>query len=460
MCTKIFSRKEFENFEFFFENFFLSFCERKKKIKKKTINFLIGTQKMERDPSMPQIKQTTSKGGLLYEKCQTDVDSPSNVCIEKANSNPIILIPSQTIDECLAAIKDAELDNIGCCPSSKQNEKRKYYFDMEEWINEMTELDQINTDNVVEADKNEASPCIQIATYVSFWLNFLLLLAKSAALHSSQSYTIISSLCDSCLDLIAGVIISYTAANSKFSKEDLERFPIGKNRISVVGILVFSILMGCCALYIIIQCITSLAAHERAPPTTHVAMHAMIHTIQIKFIMAIVYRCLHHPITDTLAEDHRNDVLTNSFGLFMYWGGAHFAWWMDSVGGILLSLFVLYNWCQTAVENAKKLIGESGSNELRRSIIYVAACHDPIIISVEKVLVFQVGPQYFTEVHIIVPSETPTWISHDIGEALQMKLERLPDIERAFVHLDTEKSLRMEHLLDLRIEQNNDEDEE
>ena len=145
----------------------------------------------------------------------------------------------------------------------------------------------------------------------------------------------------------------------------------------------------------------------------------------------------------------------------MYWGGAHFAWWMDSTGGIILSLFVLYNWCQTAIENSIKLIGESGSLQLKRSIIYLSACHDPLIIGVEKVLVFQVGPQHFTEVHIIVPSQTPTCVSHDIGESLQMKIERLPEIERAFVHLDTEKSYHMEHILDYRIEQKtNDMNEE
>ena len=28
--------------------------------------------------------------------------------------------------------------------------------------------------------------------------------------------------------------------------------------------------------------------------------------------------------------------------------------------------------------------------------------------------------------------------SHDIGESLQLKIERLPEVERAFVHLDYE----------------------
>ena len=35
--------------------------------------------------------------------------------------------------------------------------------------------------------------------------------------------------------------------------------------------------------------------------------------------------------------------------------------------------------------------------------------------------------------------------AHDIGEALQNKLERLPEIERAFVHLDFEVSHQPEH---------------
>jgi divalent metal cation (Fe/Co/Zn/Cd) transporter len=35
--------------------------------------------------------------------------------------------------------------------------------------------------------------------------------------------------------------------------------------------------------------------------------------------------------------------------------------------------------------------------------------------------------------------------SHDIAEALQIKLERLPEIARAFVHIDFETSHMPEH---------------
>lgn len=194
----------------------------------------------------------------------------------------------------------------------------------------------------------------------------------------------------------------------------------------------------------------SLIEHEPSPPTTHTAIHVMWWTIFTKLAMTIVYSLLDHPITDTLAEDHRNDVLTNSLGLFMYWGGAHFYWWMDSVGGIILSAFVLQSWVQTALENAQMLMGQSAPDELIRSITYVAASHHPLIIGVEQVIAFQVGPNFMAEVHIILPDNLPLRITHHIGETLQLKIERIPEIERAWVHIDTETHNDCEHVLTMR----------
>jgi divalent metal cation (Fe/Co/Zn/Cd) transporter len=36
--------------------------------------------------------------------------------------------------------------------------------------------------------------------------------------------------------------------------------------------------------------------------------------------------------------------------------------------------------------------------------------------------------------------ETPLWEAHDCAQALQDKLEELPRVERAFVHIDHETS--------------------
>ena len=170
-------------------------------------------------------------------------------------------------------------------------------------------------------------------------------------------------------------------------------------------------------------------------------------TIFVKLTMAIVYYLLGHPITQALAEDHRNDVITNAIGLFMYWGGHKLGWWMDSTGGIILSTFILVSWIMNAKENATMLMGTTAPPDIIRSLTYVAANHHPLILSVEHVIAFQVGPLYFAELHIVVPGHIPIGVAHWIGESLQLKIERIPDIERAWVHVDCETHNENEHVL-------------
>jgi len=42
------------------------------------------------------------------------------------------------------------------------------------------------------------------------------------------------------------------------------------------------------------------------------------------------------------------------------------------------------------------------------------------------------------EVDIVMDGNTPLWKAHDVSQQLQDKLEVLPNVERAFVHVDHE----------------------
>jgi divalent metal cation (Fe/Co/Zn/Cd) transporter len=228
------------------------------------------------------------------------------------------------------------------------------------------------------------------------------------------------------------------------------QYPVGKSRVSTVGILVFSCLMASCAVYIMLQCGMSLLAGGAGPTATTTAIVIMALTIGVKFVMFTVYYCIGHPITRALASDHRNDAVTNAIGLFMYWGGSKLGWWMDSAGGLALSGFVLVSWVMNAIENGKMMMGATAPPEVLRSLTYLAAHHHPLIIDVEQVIGFQVGPQYFAELHIVVPGHIPLEVAHWIGESLQLKIERVPDIERAWVHVDCEAHNENEHVLFMR----------
>lgn len=119
------------------------------------------------------------------------------------------------------------------------------------------------------------------------------------------------------------------------------------------------------------------------------------------------------------------------------------------MGGILLSLFVLNSWLQNALENAKMLMGEAAPGDVIRNVTYVAAHHHPLIKEVTRVTAYQLGPMYFTEVYLVLKDGVSFEAARWVGDTLKKRLEKVPDIEHAFVHLDTSThNEELERILD------------
>ena len=50
----------------------------------------------------------------------------------------------------------------------------------------------------------------------------------------------------------------------------------------------------------------------------------------------------------------------------------------------------------------------------------------------------QSGPDYYVEIDVVMDANTPLWKAHDLSQSLQDKIEVLPNVGRAFVHVDHE----------------------
>ena len=61
-----------------------------------------------------------------------------------------------------------------------------------------------------------------------------------------------------------------------------------------------------------------------------------------------------------------------------------------------------------------------------------------VITKIDTVRAVHFGTQVFVEVDIGLPGSMPLAIAHDIGADLQEQLEKLDEVERAYVHLDFE----------------------
>ena len=91
------------------------------------------------------------------------------------------------------------------------------------------------------------------------------------------------------------------------------------------------------------------------------------------------------------------------------------------------------------------LVGISADVETQQLITYVCLTHSPDIEGIDTVRVYHSGPRLIAEVDVVMNPERSLRDTHDVAEELQIKLESLPDVERAYVHVDYETTHKPEH---------------
>jgi divalent metal cation (Fe/Co/Zn/Cd) transporter len=113
-------------------------------------------------------------------------------------------------------------------------------------------------------------------------------------------------------------------------------------------------------------------------------------------------------------------------------------WWLDAVAAMVLGMLIIYVWTMTGKAHVQLLAGRVAEKEQLATLTYLAMNHDARITVVDTVRAYYVGAKVVAEVDIVLPAAMPLQEAHDIGEGLQKEIEKLPYVERAYVHLDTE----------------------
>ena len=279
--------------------------------------------------------------------------------------------------------------------------------------------------------------------------NVLLLAAKSIAATQSSSLSLIASLVDSALDLLCTLIIYTTNKLVQWRIRRLQhKFPVGRRRLEPLGILAFSIIMIVSFLQILQESVTKLlpgtisgsssSSHEttQLPPT---AIGALVATVVVKGV--IWFGCIRVKTTQVqaLAQDCKTDVVFNTLSLlFPVLGHAARLWWLDPVGAALLSLFIIYDWAETLVENVARLTGAAVDDRILKKVTYMAWRFAPVVEAYKTITAYHAGDGVWVEMDIMMDEETKLGKAHDVAETLQYCLEGLGEVDRAFVTVDCE----------------------
>ena len=151
------------------------------------------------------------------------------------------------------------------------------------------------------------------------------------------------------------------------------------------------------------------------------------------------------PAVAALREDHANDVATNLVGLAGALLGARLAGWIDPAAAVVLAGYIAQSWGRSAYKNAVSMVGQSAEPKVLQKLTWMTCNHDPRIEQVDTVRAYTFGKKLFVEVDIVLNGRMSLEEGHDIGEGLQDRIERLEEVERCFVHLDTEAHHAPEH---------------
>uniref|UniRef100_A0A914HMZ5 Cation efflux protein cytoplasmic domain-containing protein n=1 Tax=Globodera rostochiensis TaxID=31243 RepID=A0A914HMZ5_GLORO len=272
---------------------------------------------------------------------------------------------------------------------------------------------------------------------LSLLVNLALTLAKAAASVMSGSLSIISSLVDSCVDITSGFVIWLTGRAIR--KHDPYLYPVGRTRLEPVALVIVSVIMAVASVQMIVQSLEAVISERINPRVDWPTIAIMVATVVVKLILFLLCRRQKDSSsTRVLAQDHRNDCLSNSVALLCAFGAQKFWLYLDPIGAILVSLYIAITWYRTGKEHLIMLSGRSAKPAFINRIIKVCIDHDKRIKFIDTVFVYHFGLRFLVEVHIGLDVDMRLKEAHDIAESLQNSIESLPDVERAFLHVDYE----------------------
>ena len=146
------------------------------------------------------------------------------------------------------------------------------------------------------------------------------------------------------------------------------------------------------------------------------------------------------PTLEAMAQDHWNDALSNSVAAIALLCALYSPalWYLDPVGAIVISIYIIYSWYYTGREQIEQLTGKSAPTEFIEELIELAEHFDERILVVDTCRAYHFGPKFLVELEIVMPQSTLLKESYDLGMELQHKIEAREEVEQCFVLIDYE----------------------
>ena len=290
---------------------------------------------------------------------------------------------------------------------------------------------------------------LQWAATISVICNVSLMCMKTVCAITTLSLSVTASALDSFLDVFVQMLL--WAAQRKTKHKDKENYPAGMNRFEPIAVVLSSAVMGMGALEMCFEStetiIRGLSSHDTGLNITFLSLAILLCGIIVKVCLYLY--CRHFrasPTGDALATDHLNDMVSNGVAIVVAVIAQLYPslWFIDPVGAIAISIYIVATWYQVAKEHTEMLVGRAADETFVDKIKHISNnFHESLVLDIVRAYHF--GTRFLVELEVVLPRDMPVHEAHDISLSLQQKVERLEEVERAFCHVDYSKRTVDEH---------------
>ena len=159
----------------------------------------------------------------------------------------------------------------------------------------------------------------------------------------------------------------------------------------------------------------------------------------VKFGMFVyirrIARAVNSPALTATARDNLSDVLTSIAAFIGALGSYYINPLLDPLAGFLVAGWIFRSAFRTGRENLNYLTGAGASPELRQKIVEIAES-TPGVTQVHHVMTEYAGPTLLIDMHLNVDGNITLNQAHAIADEVSSRLEALPDVDRAYIHIE------------------------
>ena len=290
---------------------------------------------------------------------------------------------------------------------------------------------------MISTQQLDAGRLMRWATYASVTTAVILILVKLVAWFMTDSISILATLIDSSLDVLASAV-NLIAVRHALQPADAEhRFGHGKaEALSGVGQSTF--IAGSAGL-LLLQAIGRIVHPQESMSGIDVGIGVMIFSIVATLILLSfqkhVIKKTHSTAIKADALHYKTDLLVNGSVivalLLSFYGWTHF----DAIFGIAIAIFILYSAWHIARESIDLLMDHELPQDEREKIIKVLR-NTSDALGFHDLRTRRSGTIVFIQLHLELDSTLTLNIAHAIADRVEQELADLFDEAEVIIHED------------------------